>query len=179
MMKTKLPIMALLITLVSLGAMASSNPGQPSPILVPQSNDLARLGQDANNKNLPVLMVFSAEHCAYCKLLEEEILKPMLLSGDYHDKVLINKILLDDGADIRDFNGESVNADILSQRYGVYVTPTILFLDSKGRELDERLLGINTIEMFGGLVDQAIDTSLDKLRKVSQQAAAGQQTKVR
>jgi len=179
MMTTRLPIITLLITLISLGVMASNNTGQPSSPQVPQSNDLARLAQDARSKNLPVLLVFSADHCTYCKLLEDEILKPMLLSGDYHDKVVINKIMLDDYADIRDFNGESINADILSQRYGVYVTPTMLFLDSKGRELDERLLGINTIEMFGGLVDQAINTSLDKLRKSSQQVAVGQQIKVR
>jgi hypothetical protein len=53
----------------------------------------------------------------------------------------------------------------------------MLFLDSNGHELDERLLGINTIEMFGGLVDHAINTSLDKLGKGDQQVATRQHVK--
>lgn len=178
MIKNNLKIVAILITLVSLSVLAS---GKGSPVAspeVPQSNDLASLGQDARNNKLPVLLVFSAEHCTYCQLLEDEILKPMLLSGDYTNKVLINKIMLDGEEDIRDFNGDAVNASILAQRYNVYVTPTILFLDSNGRELEERLIGINTIEMFGGLVDHAIDTSLKKLNKTKQQVAIKQPVKM-
>lgn len=174
MMKLKYPLIAIAITLISIGVMASNNARQTPSIQVPQSTDLASLSQDASNRKLPVLLVFSAEDCPYCQLLEDEILKPMLLSGDYNDKVLINKIMLDDDVDIRDFNGDAVNADILSQRYGIYVTPTMLFLDANGRELNERLLGINTIEMFGGRVDQAIEASLDKLRIDSQHVATRQ-----
>lgn len=174
MIRTKVKIMALLATLVSVGVLAAGNSKQAATLHVPQSNDLADIAQVAKAKKLPVLLVFSAQHCAYCELLEAEILKPMLISGDYNDKVLINKVMLDGVDDIRDFNGEWVNASILAQRYNVYVTPTMLFLDSNGRELEERLLGINTIEMFGGLVDNAIDISLDKLRKGEQHIASKQ-----
>lgn len=178
MIKNNLKIVAILITLVSLSVLASSKDTPVTSPKVPQSNDLARLGHDARNNKLPVLLVFSAEHCTYCQLLEDEILKPMLLSGDYTNKVLINKIMLDNEDDIRDFNGDAVNASTLAQRYNVYVTPTILFLDSNGRELGERLIGINTIEMFGGLVDHAIDTSLEKLHKTKQQVAIQQPVKI-
>jgi hypothetical protein len=40
----------------------------------------------------------------------------------------------------------------------------MLFLGPDGKELSERLVGINTVEMFGGLVDDAIEVSLHKLR---------------
>lgn len=171
MINPKFKILTLLAVLVSAGVFAAS-PGRHAVLHVPQSNDLAQLAQTAKQKNLPILLVFSAQHCAYCELLEAEILRPMLISGDYNDKVIINKVMLDGNAGIRDFNGERIDASDLAQRYNVYVTPTMLFLDSNGGELEERLLGINTVEMFGGLVDHAIDASLSKLRKARQQVAS-------
>ena len=46
--------------------------------------------------NVPVVL-FSASHCGYCTIIKEEFLKPMLLSGDYVDKVLIRKLVIDGG----------------------------------------------------------------------------------
>ena len=46
-----------------------------------------------------------------------------------------------------------------------YVTPTILFVDHTGRQLAERMVGINTIEMYGGYLDQCIDTALMHIRQ--------------
>lgn len=116
-------------------------------------------------RRLPVLLVFSSNECPYCKLQEEEILKPMLISGEYDDKVIIRKVLIDEEVELVNFKGEHVSVDDFVSHYRVYVVPTIVFLDHRGRELAKRLIGINTIEMFGGDVDEAIDLSLKKLRK--------------
>lgn len=119
----------------------------------------------SKNLNIPVLLVFSSTECPYCELLEEEILRPMLISGDYEDKVIIRKILIDKEYEIVDFNGMPADMDEFVTRHGVYVVPTILFFDHDGNELAERLIGINTVEMFGGIVDEAIEVSLKKLQK--------------
>jgi thioredoxin-related protein len=47
-----------------------------------------------------------------------------------------------------DFQGNRVAAAEFSQRYAVYVTPTLLFLDSRGEEAAERILGINTLDFL-------------------------------
>ncbi len=135
------------------------------------ATDFSAIAKTAESKGLPVLLVFSATHCSYCDLLENEILKPMILSGDYQDRVLIYKIMIDEQTRLRDFNGMSISAESLAQRYGVYVTPTMLFLDSQGKELSERILGINTVEMFGGLVDQAIHMAHQQLTDTDKRLA--------
>jgi thioredoxin-related protein len=119
----------------------------------------------SRNLGLPVLLVFASTECPYCDLLEDEILKPMLISGDYEDKVIIRKILIDIEHEIVDFNGILVAMDDFVTRHSVYVVPTILFFDHDGNELAKRLIGVNTIEMYGSIVDEAIEVSLKKLHK--------------
>jgi thioredoxin-related protein len=139
---------------------------------VPVAQDLAQDGQGARADRLPILLAFSAIECPYCDDLEEEFLEPMLLSGDYTDKVIIRKLILDNGSHVRDFTGRSVEAAELAHTYRVFVTPTILFVDAGGRELAERMVGINTLEMFGGYLDGCIDTALLQLRE-PQRLSAG------
>ena len=131
---------------------------------VQATDNLAQVGQDAAKRRLPVLVMFSASYCSYCVVLENEILKPMLLSGDYRDKVIIRKVVIDSGGYIKDFDGKDVLASNISSRYNVGVTPTMLFLDAHGKELSKRLIGVQTLDFYGGDVDAAIDESIKKLR---------------
>lgn len=162
-MLRKLPMMVTAITAIIVSYFVLPVYSQ-AETRVPVTNDMATLGGIALRNDLPILLVFSAEHCAYCELLEDEILKPMILSGDYRDRILIYKVMLDDGHRIVNFQGKQTTTDELALQYGVFVTPTMLFLDNRGKELSERLLGINTIEMFGGLVDQGIRESRQQLQ---------------
>ncbi|MEJ2346654.1 MAG: thioredoxin fold domain-containing protein [Gammaproteobacteria bacterium] len=145
-------LLALLLALWGLAAVAAA------PRVTVTSN-LSADAKLATARRLPIMLVFTASDCSYCELLEREILRPMLISGDYDDKVIIRKIVIDEQPSIRDFHGRRVAADQLARRYDVRVTPTILFLDARGRELSERIVGINTVEMFGGRVDAAIANS--------------------
>jgi thioredoxin-related protein len=133
-------------------------------IEVPVATDLQQLGVQASEHRLPILLTFSAIECSYCDLLEEEFLEPMLLGDEYTDKIIIRKLVLDNGSRIGDFSGRQIDATQLSDRYRIYVTPTILFVDASGRELAERMVGINTPEMFGGYLDNCIETALLGIR---------------
>ena len=126
---------------------------------VPVARNLHTDGQLAHNKQLPILLTFSADECSYCELLEEEFLQPMLLGGEYRDKIIIRKLVLDNGSRVSDFSGQQIDATRLSDRYRVYVTPTMLFIDENGTELAERMVGINTLELFGGYLDDCIETA--------------------
>ncbi len=153
-------IWAMLILVVALPALSAAAP----PPRVTVTTNLARDGRHAAERRLPILLVFAAEHCPYCEMLDREILNPMLLSGDYGDKVLIRKVMLDGDGRLLDFTGRRVAAGTFATQYKVFVTPTMLFVDPQGRELAPRLVGINTVEMFAGLVDAAIDQARSKLR---------------
>jgi thioredoxin-related protein len=128
-------------------------------VRVPVAEDLQQEGRQAQSRQLPIMLTFSADDCSYCELLEEDFLQPMLLSGEYEERVIIRKLILDDGSSVSDFSGRDIEATQLSEHYRVFVTPTILFIDGEGRELAERIVGINTPEMFGGYLEVCIDTA--------------------
>ena len=138
--------------------------GLRAEVEVPLATDLQADGRLALEARLPILLTFSAIVCEYCEQLEDQFLRPMLISGDYTDKVLIRHVLLDNGSRVRDFSGEQIATTQLSDRYRVFVTPTILFLDGEGNEIAARMVGINTPELYGGYLDNCIATALYTLR---------------
>jgi len=133
------------------------------PNLIKTTNLLAD-SKLAKNHSIPLLVMFSQAECPFCLKLTEEILEPMLISGDYTDRVLIRELMIDDHRDIIDFSGNPVDPREVFSRYLLYVTPSILLLNSQGDELAERQIGINTVEYYGYYLDQAIDQALGKVR---------------
>lgn len=136
-----------------------------SDVKVEEVNDFSKLGKISHEKRLPILLVFAAKHCTYCHQLEEDFLKPMLRSGDYTDKVLIRKVNIDGFGAIRDFKGKQVDVQDFADRYQVYVTPTVVFIDGDGTQLAQKRVGLNTPDFYGGYLDQSINTALDILRR--------------
>lgn len=125
--------------------------------------DFSRLGDIARDENKIILLETSASYCEYCELLEEEFIKPMLRSGDYTD-VLIRKIVIDEPASIQDFSGESTSPGEFARRLKIKLTPTLLFFDGNGNEVSQRILGINSLDLYGGYLDDAIKTGLQKIK---------------
>jgi len=132
---------------------------------VDTSRDMYASQQIASARQMPVMIMFAAEECPYCEILESEVLRPMLISGDYGGKVLIRKFMIDHDAKIRDFDGKMIDSSDFPDRYNVFVTPTLVFLGYDGQELAETIIGVNTLELFAGRVDDAILESLNTLRQ--------------
>jgi thioredoxin-related protein len=136
---------------------------QAVPGVVSQVVDFAALGDRARAGRMPIVLVVSRADCPYCELLKEEILQPMLISGDYDGRVLIRELLIDSALPLRDFDGQAIAPDALASRYRTRLTPTVLFLDHRGRELTERMIGINTVDFYGYYLDAAIDAAGEHL----------------
>jgi len=115
--------------------------------------------------SLGLVLMLHAEHCPYCKLMEEEILSPMVKSGEYDKKVIIRKLQIDESRDIIDFSGKTVQPSDISARYKSVLTPTLVFLDHQGNEVIDKMVGINTVEMFGAYLDIEIDKLTKTLSK--------------
>ncbi len=127
------------------------------------SPDLSRDARLSEEKGLPMLVLFSADYCRYCTRLSEEFLVPMQRSGEYRDRVLIREIRIDNYATLRDFEGQPTMPEDLAYRYDISVTPTILFLDHRGRELTQRMVGLGTVDFFGLYLDAAIASARARL----------------
>jgi thioredoxin-related protein len=130
---------------------------------LPQAVDLKRLGDSAEQRRIPILLMVSQYHCGFCELMKLEVLNPMRLSGDYTDRVLMRELLIDTGETVTNFEGHPEAAERFSSRYLVQVTPTLLFLDGDGNEVAERIIGINTIDYLLFYIEEAIETAANTM----------------
>jgi thioredoxin-related protein len=126
------------------------------PVEILPVTDFEALGKQAQKENKIILLEMSSSLCEYCRLLEEEILKPMLRSGDYDDTVLIRQIKIDSHLAITGFDGSETTPARFSEGLRIYVTPTLLILDHRGREASQRIIGINSLDFFAARVDEAL-----------------------
>jgi len=163
------PLYTLLLTGALLGVLpglllapAARGDGAPK-VHIPDASDFQADAHLAAKRKLPLMVVFTADFCSYCEELEADYIRPMIISGDYTDKVIIRRVKLDSYGNLRDFDGQKISVDDFSLRYRVSVTPTVVFLDPQGKQLVKPLIGISTPSFYGGELDSAIDTSLERL----------------
>lgn len=153
-------------------AVVEAGESEKTKTRVPMLENLASDAKKARDQRIPVLIEFSMHQCPFCFQVEDEILGPMVISGDYDDKVIIRKLLIDDAGDVIDFDGRKIEKDELSSRYGINIVPTLVFFDGYGRPLNIKLVGVTTIDFYGAYLDQAIEDALDKVKSVSPTSSA-------
>ncbi len=161
-----------LLLLLSLGITlpAWSDMGEPEgaeAVQIPQVTDLGDDAGQAARQHLPILLLFSAEHCSYCEALKRDFLKPAIYSGDYSHRILFREVQLVPGKSVRDFDGRSVNVYELSDRYHVKVTPTLVFVDQNGHEVASKMVGLGTPDFYGAYLDEAIQSAYHQVRAQS------------
>lgn len=148
--------------------LSACSESQSDVLKVHEERDFSSLAAIMEEKQVALLLEFHADGCPYCIQLEEEFLQPMLLNTGYESKVLIRKLKKDSGSEVIDFEGRKMSTSAFAKAYNITLTPTVLFLDSKGNELVKRIVGINTPSLFGGRLDNGIEKALIKIRaKVS------------
>ena len=149
--------MKFLTTCLSLFLVATLSASDKIESALLEENDFQALSVEMKKKSLGLVLMLHAEHCPYCALMESDILSPMIKSKEYDNKVLIRKLQIDESRDIKDFSGKTVDPSDLSKRYDATLTPTLVFLDYQGNEKAEKMVGINTVELFGAYLDAEID----------------------
>ena len=135
------------------------------PVTILAADDLAEVGRQARAGDMVVLLEMSAPYCSYCRTLEEEIIKPMLRNRDYDARVIIRKLDISARYPVADFNGGKTTPAEIAGRYGVDLTPTLIFVDGAGREAAERILGVNTLEFYGGYVDESLNNAYRRINQ--------------
>jgi thiol-disulfide isomerase/thioredoxin len=115
------------------------------------------------DRGQPILVEFALTGCPSCRVAEEQFLKPMIRSGDYEGKVLIRKLRMDRGNMVVDFDGREISVRQLAQRYGVYLAPTVVMLGPTGEVLADPVVGLKTVDFYGGYLYRAIDRAMDAM----------------
>ena len=126
-------------------------------------SDLREEASQIQRAGQVLVLEFASEYCEYCRKLEDQFLVPMQRNADYRKKVLIRFVSLDAGETLVDFDGQLKSTTDFAARYGVSLTPTLLFLDASGEELAQRLVGIWSEDYYGAYIDERIDEARDQL----------------
>lgn len=155
-MKKSANVFLLVLTALVLNACLS---GTSNADDVPAARDFQALKNLMNTQKAPLLLAVTADYCHFCEQLKEEYLRPMMKNTEERERVVIRTFDLDGGLDITDFDGKTISVEDFSGRYNASLTPTVLFLNSNGEEVAEKMLGFNTPELYGAYLEKAIDTA--------------------
>lgn len=129
--------------------------------------DLTRDAKESSEKQIPILMFFSMEHCPFCMEVQEDYLKPMLRNSEYDNKVIIRKMRIDSAGTIRDFKGNERDPGEFSDDYNVSMVPTLVLVDSQGNKISSAIIGIANSHYYSSELDDAIDASAQKMRAIA------------
>jgi len=153
----------LLLTAATLKVNADDEDDLPF-VQITSLRDLSSLSENAVRNDKIIMLEVSASYCEYCRTLEEEIIKPMLRSGDYTQDVFIRQLEIDDTYLITNILGEKTTPSELAEKLNIIITPTLIFLDGNGNEVSERIPGIYSLDFYGGYVDEALSDGLKLIR---------------
>ena len=127
---------------------------------IPELSSFEQVARQARARGVPILVEFSTPWCRYCKALEEQILKPLMLNGKYRDQVIIKKLEVNSYASVTGFDGQLYRSDQISRMYDVDLYPTLVFFDADGREISQRIVGITVLEYVAEALEKAIDEAI-------------------
>ena len=146
-------IITLLVGIISNMSLAHANKlGNFSELQNMQS-----LAVQAKQLQRPIMLLFKADWCEYCELLHEAVLAPMALSGLYNDYVIVRYVSVDDDKTIGDWQGKSVNKATLAYHLNADLTPTVVFLNHKGKEVAPRIVGIQEITLYTNVIHRNLN----------------------
>ncbi len=118
---------------------------------------------------MPILLYVSRSDCRFCRSFEDDVLFPLVRSGEIDAKIILRELEWDRDAPVSDFAGEQVSAEALARRYDAKLTPTLLFLDHHGTELIPRLTGYRESDYASYYLEQAVDLALKRMGEIHRQ----------
>ena len=122
--------------------------------------NLQALSLQSQQQKLPIMVMFGAESCEFCQLLNEEIFTPMALNGLYEGKVVLMRHAgVDEDKPIPGWNGQLIKKSNWAYALNADLTPTVLFFDGNGKEVAPRIVGISEITLYAGIIHQNLNTA--------------------
>ena len=150
--------------LISLLVLIAQPPLYAAEREIPSVNSFAEIGNLSLQQGIPIVVFVSRDACPYCRTLRNQILKPMLAADKFAHRAILVEVSLDRVDPIAGFDKGQMTAKDFGEFYRAEITPTLLFLDSKGREIGKRLIGISNLELYGHYLQKSIDEALLAIR---------------
>lgn len=161
-MKTKHLLVVILAWALALPALVVAGDAD-----VPLAESLQAEGLDAQQRKVPIMLVFTAPTCPYCERLKAEYLGPMMNDPAYKDKVIIRQIEAGSDWTLVGFDGRKTTHGAYAASQKIAMVPTIKVVDAQGKELAKPIVGFLTPDYYFGYIQDAMNEGLDKMRQGS------------
>lgn len=132
-------------------------------VSVPPLKDLALDAKQSRLEGKPFILFFSLPDCAYCKVVRQNYLLPLLRNRDVSQRPLIREVDITSMQGVKNFNRTLTTQRAVAQRFNVHVAPTVLFIDGSGNLLTAAIIGGDIAGLYGGYLDNAFAESAKKL----------------
>jgi glutaredoxin len=130
---------------------------------LPFVRDLVADGRAARESGRVIVVLYSTADCPYCKKVRDGFLGPMHASADEAKRVLVREIEVDSGRQAVGFDGQPTTHAALAKARKIRIVPYLVFLGPQGEPLAEPLVGISSVDLYGGLLERRIETARTKL----------------
>ena len=134
-------------------------------------NDLVELDNlqtqqaDMQIHSKPLMLIFRASYCHYCRQLEKNELLPIIQNTTIQDRIIIRTVTLDTEHPLKDWQDKEITPKQLGKQYQVSITPTLVFVNHQGKELVEPIKGYNGSEFYGAYLGNAIAQAQQALKQ--------------
>lgn len=135
---------------------------------IPQVNNLAKVGEDAARQGIPTIVFVSRDACPYCRSLCQSVLGPMFATNKFAGRAVLVEVSLDRESLMTGFDGRQLSGKEFGEIYQPQITPTLLFLDSAGREISKRRVGVSNLDLYSHYLKKSIDEALTVRHPVRQ-----------
>ncbi|ARE41565.1 thioredoxin SoxW [Rhodovulum sp. P5] len=88
------------------------------------SEDLAEAGAEGKR----MLVIWEQRGCIYCKKMHEEVFPDERISKLIEDNYFVVQMNLFGDVEVTDFDGTMLSEKEMAQRWGVFFTPTLMFM---------------------------------------------------
>lgn len=169
--RAAMTVFAAMLTLVAAGCHAA---GTGMHTALPEPSDLSVDAAQAKLRGVPVVILFSFPGCAYCDVVRQNYLAPLLRDVPEQRRPVIREVQISSAASFAGFNREQITQRALAQRYGVRFAPTVVLLDGAGNLLTSPIVGGDTAGLYGGYLDNAFGEAARKLAGRRQLETSGE-----
>ncbi|RJG05696.1 thioredoxin [Noviherbaspirillum cavernae] len=142
------------------GAYTYAQGGAPA---IPAPVDLQRDGAQSRREGKPVVILFSLPGCAFCQVVRQNYLLPLLRDSTQKERPIIREIDITSTKSLVGFHGEQASHQSIAKELHIRFAPTVVFLDASGRLLTQPIIGGDTAGLYGGYLENAFDESAKKL----------------
>lgn len=121
-------------------------------------------GREATKRKVPVMVLFTSPGCGYCDRVKREYLVPMHKDPAYRKRAILREVTVGATTPLTDFDGRATTEGAFAAKHKVFMVPTVLVLDHRGKEASEAIVGLLTPDYYFGYLEAAIDEGMRKIQ---------------